>query len=922
MLLIPSRAIIIAEMKQLTAASEKPPHLIKLRGKENGPWDYTLMDEDKTSRIGGLHNKKNPYKQIEQNRHDFAEWLTQNSKSIFGSSWTKRETLKKLCGWLVISPGFNGDISEINLPWNDIKDQHHWFQIVSKNTLAWQFHCTTINNHKLSNNEMHILVDQLGAVRVTNMGEVLPNTSPGDTSEFDPPTIFSRLAHAPKIIGRAKEMESLYQWLKEPGTSIISVEGMGGVVKTTLLKHLCSSPEIAGWQVKYISCKEKDLSIESFLMGVAVEIQDLRKAYLVGSHRSIAKDMDNSESRKKQIELIDRLDTALDYLESQKTILIFDDFQRVSQNRDLDILFLHAPARSQGLKCVICSRDHADILDHPDLSFNIRRKLVISGFNEDEVKSFINSHEGIQADQRLVGLIYNKTKGNPYLISLLMPHILQKGWDDLISSLSLYKKDFSNWFGSLLETLTPEALALARKLSLIQNEIPPELIRFLCHDNEKAFHLTNELLDNYILQYSDLDDTYRMHDYLREYLDHHTKDPHTRHNTLMTTGEYYLHKFQLKKINYEKINLFLFAIHYYDLAGDLSHVFESSPDDIFETLYNRGETNKASIIAHLVIKFARQKKDTLRIAKWLIKLARIEFDQGHTEKASSLIMEAETAISAKSNQKRANSPELSAEINAQISIAKARIAYHQADFDLARSHLEGALDIATSYKLSPLRADIHLRLARLEWQKGNISQARRYFQEAKKISNELKDAQIYIESISHLGLIARSEGDNASAYKHFTQASHFAKKIQDWRGYEINRSLIADLSRRNGDYDEAAKIFKECLNISNQFGNGIAIRVNMGQLAECLIQTGKLKEALPYLDEVQERCERSNDGIGLAWNYRRRGLYMKRAGNISEGDELIKAGISKLTEIGSTIYINDFIKDLGPEQAKLPGFKE
>jgi len=64
--------LIIADLKKLTAASEKDANLIEITGKANGVWEYTIPEEPPQFHLAGRPIKKKSLHTISQMRFKFA----------------------------------------------------------------------------------------------------------------------------------------------------------------------------------------------------------------------------------------------------------------------------------------------------------------------------------------------------------------------------------------------------------------------------------------------------------------------------------------------------------------------------------------------------------------------------------------------------------------------------------------------------------------------------------------------------------------------------------------------------------------------------------------------------------------------------------------------------------------------------------
>jgi tetratricopeptide (TPR) repeat protein len=899
LLLLSSKAIIIVDLKELTAATALDAEKIHIKGKTSGPWEYSIPGKVESVPLGGsINSEKNPYKQIERLRFRLGEWLGPKLTLLFGNSWRKEDALDILDGWAVLSPGYDGSTEEIELPWGDIHKKHDWFRVIPLKDLAWEFHCTTDLRFELTERQMRFLVEELGAIRVNNLGEVVPSYFPTDLPPVPHSFLFTRLPQFSYLIGREQDISEIVEWVNEPSVSVISIKGMGGIGKTSLLGYVVKGAEVAGWTTRYVACRDKQLTVETFLAALASEIQDK-----VLAHYILDKQNNN---------ILDRLDAGLDHLERQKTLLVIDDFQKVSASDDVAKIIRRLPPRSSKLKVILSSREHPQIVDHPELLGLVKEKSLY-GLPKDNIVILFGDQQEKMIDRERLEWVWERTAGNPYAIGLLKPLISKYGWSDVVTGLPLYQSDQDRWFESLVETLDNDALNLARKLSVTRTEISRELIDYVSHDPQKATFFTYELVDKFIIQESELKDRFSMHDFIREYLYDHFTDPKQKTKAHIDAAKYYERLADNMQFECQAGETLYEALYHYDKAGQDDEILRLA-ERAFLPLYNHGDWDRAHTISTIALKAARAKSKPIDVARWLLHISSWEFEHDQIKQAGLHLQQALDQLPKIGPKTPGQEKQTILEIKANIAMEKGRIAYYVSDFDLAQNHLLEALTIIKEIENRKLLSECLMRIARIERQKGDYANSRIHLEEARKIASATNDYPRLIQSISHLGLIARQENDYEQAQKLFEEAYENAKVIGDWRGMETNQSLKADLAQRQGDFATAAEMFKDCLDQSRRVGNGLAIRISLGQLAESLIRLGRLDEAKPYLDEVDIRTKNIGDGIGLACTLHRKGLYLKKQGNTMEGERLILQGIEKLREIGSEVYIRDFEKDLGSIQ--------
>jgi len=195
LLLLSNRTIILADLKELTAAKQEDAESIQIEGQTNGIWHYSIPSQDRKIPLGGSSNKgKNPYTQMERMRHDFADWLVEKIPSITGKKLDHKTCLDHINSLVVLSPGFDENLEQLDLPWEEINSHNNWFRVIPLSQLAWEFHCTTDLHFELTTRELHALVNKLGGTKVENWGEILPEHFPSELPPLPKTFLFSRIA--------------------------------------------------------------------------------------------------------------------------------------------------------------------------------------------------------------------------------------------------------------------------------------------------------------------------------------------------------------------------------------------------------------------------------------------------------------------------------------------------------------------------------------------------------------------------------------------------------------------------------------------------------------------------------------------------------------------------------------------------------
>jgi tetratricopeptide (TPR) repeat protein len=898
LLLLHSRAMILADFKELTAADPRDQERIRLRGKQNGQWEY-ILPNGKVNPLGGKGKTSNPFQQLDRFRYEYADWLEKHSHKIFGEHWSTRQGLKALSAWVVISPGYDRDTSELDLPWEDIADNHYWFRAVPASELAWEFNCTSLAGLELSETQVRKLLSELGVTRLEDYSHIVPVAPP----ERD--TFFSKPHLCGNLVDRTLETASLVEAIEDENVTVINIRGLGGIGKTTLAAWLAEVAREKNYQLRWVDCAEKEVTAESFLAAVASNLEN-RKA--VGFLLD-----------KEKYTLNERIDAAFELLSRQSTLIVLNDFHKAADQQDINTLLTHLVQHYRQIKVVLTTREYLFHLDNPAWRVGATREIHLRGLPREAVRSLVPADIGKDLSDEQCEIIYKRTSGNPYAIQLIVPLIRTHGWGDHLEQLPLFSaipsKDVETWFASLMDTVSEPARQLALRLSVNRQTFSDEFIKMLWHEPCEIAQLKFELLNSNILEKAVGENLYTMHEFIREYL-YNQLQPQKRTKFHQDAGKYFARQADRETVKPIRANHLSEAVSHFTRAQDWKEVTQQAVA-AFDLLNEQGDWDRAQTVAKSALEAARGLQDQEKKSHWLVQIASRELDHDQVKEARQHLREAANSLPKITPRTPEEQKTRLRKLEAQIYLQNGRLEYDGADFAAADEYFDKVLALARATKDAGLEADCLVRIGRIERQQGEYERAKAHFEAAREFAEETNNRLLVLECISHLGLIARKKGEREAARNYFTRAYQDALASENEQAAEINLSLLGDLALRAGEFTQAEKVFRECLEISLRLENGKGIRINLGQLAETLTHLGIYEEAQRLLDEARQRCVFVGDGVGIAWTLKRQGLLLKVQGKIEAGDEAIRAGIEKLREIGNEDYIEDFQRALGPVQLGL-----
>lgn len=876
-------ALIAVEFKELTQAAGVDLTDIYLTGTEKGAWEYRIENGYKYT-MGGAGKDQNPYQQVKYHHYKLQDWLVSHSEYLSRVPLSQKEAFQKIYSWVVISPGFNDTASNIDLPWKEIR---RWFKLLTIEQLAYEVGSAANEMVELTPEQMVGLAKQLGAVRRENLLEFVPNyVPPAPRLSF-----FSRLPICKRIVDRNGERSMLINSVKDPQVSILCIGGPGGIGKSYIATWLSDEVKRMNYKVLWIECKEREVTQESFLSAVADKMPDKYQAALIH----------DPEQRSS-----DKIEIALEFLDQEPHLLIFDDYHRISKTKGLNELFTLIIHKTTNIKILLTTRVRPECLDSPEWTPGSVAEIALGGLPYEVMHEYLPV-ENLNDDQ--LKHIWERTSGNPYAIGLFTSMLRNRWREEDLAKLPLFNDDDSmQWARSLINTLSGEVRIAAMKIAVVRTHLNIDLIERITYSTkEKVFDLIRELIDQYIL-YEAGADLYAMHDYVREALISNSaeRDLQKAHQT---AGRYFENIEQNIKDEGDKIEILLQALYHYGNGQSNQDVSNIAPRT-YNLLISRGDNERAYNVACQAVSAARGVgRNDVRV-EWMVKQIKQENELRRLDDAKKHIHEALNLIP-KSDRKHQGAEKAKwLSLEARCLTQAGWLAHLNKDHVVAAENFQQAVDLASRSEDNLIIAETLFEAARIERLSGDYIHARQHFEVARSLASELGNDNLSAKCISHLGLIARDQGDFEEARSLFALAQEKAENTGNLHGQEIASGLLGDIYIRLQDYEEAEAIFRARLSREKAHGNKRSIRINMGWLVDALIGSGKLAAAEELLLEYKQLCDKDKDEIGEAFYYKRMGQIIQGHGHMEEGSGLIQIGIQKLQETGNQTYIPDFKKAL------------
>lgn len=889
-----SNAMIIADLKELTGLDpDTDGKKVKISAYPNGQWYYTDNPNSRGIPMGGFKGKgSNPYMQLRNNRFEFAKWIADSSKEIFNKNFDKDQVLNKLRlqGWVVISPGFDGNYKSFPLDWDEIRRHDNWFQVISLSEFPNKVLCARDINPILSQVEIENLLKNLGVPKMENWDTLLPGYYYKKT-DYSPSLLFSLPIIVKIIIGREKEIKTIQNSLSDENKNIVCITGIGGIGKTELVSHVIGIAKNDNWQDYLIECNEREVTTERILLAFAERINDPIVTSIL--------------KNKEDYSLAERIDRLLLSLMPNKLLIIFDDFHKIENTSEL-VDFLIRIKRSN-IKIILITRTLPPMVDSPAF-LGCVEKITLSGIKKEFTYEFFKftGDQELTSDQ--IKIVWEKTGGNPYVMKIMMPIVRNFGWEKIIHY-PLFTEDHRPWFESLIEYLSKEALDIAKKLSVFRKAITQSQLEFIIKDKNKLLILRNELLDSSIIQSTETEEQtqFIFHEYLREFIESQMDQIEKRKAHMIAAKTYYP---KITSVDNKEsiITENLYQVIFHLNKSESWEEILNFADQAYELLVKSGDRDRAYEVARITNKATSEKRNIIQLAKWLTRMAQSEFELENLKIANENLDKALENLKIALNHKPStNDNYLLEKIRFEIFHLKGRIAHRNSEIESSIQFFTEAYSLAEKLNDKTLQCDCLMRRGSAKRRLENFHEARDDFEIVLSLSGEIEKRQVN-RATTYIGLIEKHVHRYPEAEKYFMKALENAEK--DSLDENFIMGNLGDLWLQEKRFEEASMMFRECIDKAEKLGNARGLRILKGQLAETLIYLGELEEANTLLIFTEENSKSSNDKLGLVLYQCRYGMLLKKQGKIKEGDRELYCGIQSLIATDNKVYVNNYLKHL------------
>ncbi|MBI5564008.1 MAG: tetratricopeptide repeat protein, partial [Chloroflexi bacterium] len=842
--------------------------------------------------LGGKQTDRNPYIQLRTQRAKITKWL-QNHPAV--SNAVRADSSRYIDGWVIISPGFDGNLSRLQLPWNEIGP---WLKVLPIQDLAGAFYSRRPPSKELADSEVRALVDSIGVPPYTDISSVFPKIPPA-------PRLFSHPDVSTKLVDREAECATLRDYLLNKEATVICLGGKGGVGKTTLAAWLVKQVE-NNHEVYWINCADhKSMTANTLLSAISpmmpLELQViLRQPGRDRRMEKAASEFDQDEN--------DRFDIALSTLSKHPCVIVFDDYHAITDRTGIARFIKRAFLYKGNLHIVLTTRVNPHQADWLPSAYY--REIAVEKLPADVFADYIRQNTQIgtlRSDQ--IQTVYKKVSGNPEVIKTYQKVIEHHRLLDTLDQLPVFSEQESDpWINSLLDTLSQKAREYAEILAVAGEgeRLTPLLLCRLYHGPATdALTLADELVDNYVMDKLRPDDVYVLHDLTCNYLYTRTT-PDRRQIIHSLVGQQYTALAGETTDLWLRADLQVKAIQHFQTAG----LYDKIPDTAVSAhgvLTRSGDWDQTIKLSKQALE-AAQKIGQLEVeCYWALQLAEdLLFIGEDHDQIRTCLRQAEQCLPQPSAELSDAGIREWREREIRLWILTGRIQYRSQNFDEASESSRKAAILARLSNNDNIEARCFIQLGLIERRQERPIRAQEFFKAALAIAQKQMDSDLEFECLRNLGVIVRKRGKIDEAHMYGDLARQKADDLGPL-AKEMSLSNLGRLEDQLGHFTAAEPLLRDALCIARQTHNIRGTRIELTRLINVLIPLyGHTEEVTNLLQESEQLNKKAEDSIGMAWNKKHQGQIEQLRGNPAHGDKLIREGIDILKAKKIREHIEEF----------------
>jgi tetratricopeptide (TPR) repeat protein len=607
------------------------------------------------------------------------------------------------------------------------------------------------------------------------------------------------------FFGRRNELKTLKTWIDDKkGPNVISIHGMAGIGKTTLVTKLIEeykgSRNIFWHNFHQMETPRGILSkLADFLDRLGYNHLDM---YLkMNSSLDLTK---VSSIIRKNVELID-------------SVLVFDDFQKSNDEiRDLIDYIEGILNSSSKTKLLIVSRELIPFYGRKDVLLrNNVAEMEIGGLDFASSKKLLKER-GI--DNKKHKDIYDLTQGNPLFLEFC----------ESKNDLNKYLHD------ELFTHLKEDERNVLSMISIFRHPVPEEALNiYEDFDYGKLYDLSMNSLVK-----TDSNERFFLHDLIKQFYYKRLQSSKRKAYHLRAAKWYETKGAPIHQIE---------ALYHYMESGNYLNAF-SLVEKNHKTIIENGFAQE--LLIHLE-RFHEMKMDAL---DW----AQILLIKG---KASNIIGEWRKSLLYFSQINDIAHMYGNTEFKVKALYGSGQILEEQNQFEGAMNSFENCLKISDMNDYEYGKCNAYRGIGRVQWRKCHYEKAISSYEKCLEISNRIDDKDVLASTYIDLGNVYDEMGNTEGAIECYEKSIKILKKVDN--KYETARaySNLAITYRHLGEFHRAIDYYYKQLNIAENLKDEKVKGYGYAGLGYCLAKIKNIKDARAYgirAENIATKIENEN----------------------------------------------------------------
>ncbi|MEW6070347.1 MAG: tetratricopeptide repeat protein, partial [Candidatus Thermoplasmatota archaeon] len=632
------------------------------------------------------------------------------------------------------------------------------------------------------------------------------------------------------FVGREKEIKEINNFMKSE-SKILCIRGIAGIGKTTLVSRFLEGIEMnVFWHkcTEFTTLRSVITKISDFLSKIG---QRRLENYLTGE----------------RFEIEEILILLEEELKGSKSILVFDDFHKVSE--EILIFFSSFKNLDIDVKIIVIGREIPLFYDRGDVVIKKTIKEMVLGCLDKDSGIKLLKHREIKKE---VERLYSLTKGHPLLLELVTPEATETVEEFIVEEV----------LGKLSEK-ERNALELA---SVFRHPFSGRAII-----DGAAYETLDELVSKSLMQRSS--EIYDLHDVIREVIYSRLSDAKKEQYHRLASGYYEKDK---------NLGAVIEAVYHLIKAHDNDSAANLAIEQGKKLIYSGLGKELLSALNYL----DEEEVTKQNLIKVLILRGDIYEIVGEWDKALNNYQDSLKLSDAISDrQSKASSYLKLGVINFKNSL-----------FDDALENLKKCIRVSKEINFIEGLAQGYLWLGRTCVFKGSEG-GDKHLNDCIKYAKISNDYNTLCLAYRNLGIFYYNLDLYEKSRDMWTKSLELAERLE-------NKCEIATMYNNLGctyyelkEFDKALEYFEKCVKLGEEIGYIEIVGYGLEGISSTYTKTGKLDRAVEYLDKSTELFRKIKDEGMIAWNFIGYGKIYHYKKNYKKAIKYFTEGIKKLKKL-------------------------